>query len=482
MVANINWSLKIALSLSLIILSYWLVLLLFLSGDISPNPGPSTPSSPGSSTSSNQSIVPYMSSLCQNLSIVHYNVQSIFSKLDVLHTEVIDFDIMTFSETWLNDSIETDDLMLQSFNKPERNDRPGNSHGGVLLYVKEGIHYKRRNDLELRNIESIWIEVANSHKRVLVSVFYRPSNSDSAYLSNIEDSIRLAIDTGISDIIITGDFNLNATTPNTLRNNESICSQFSLFQLIVEPTHFTEQSSSIIDLMFVTNKDNALLSGVGDPFLQQNIRYHCSIYVILKFSKPTKSSFERNIWYYDKGNYNNLRNKARQTDWECLKDNDIDTYANNISNQVSGLAAECIRNKLVRMKPSEPPWITSNVKKYIRKRKRAYKKAQRTNINQYWLKFKTLRTQTTQIIRDAKQNLYDNITAKPASNFLSSEDWCTLKTFILQISLRLFLPLNIMTKFTPAKMIKQIFSTATFKANLILMIELPLFQRFFPLR
>ena len=47
MVANINWSLKIALSLSLIILSFWLVLLLFLSGDIHPNPGPSTPSSPG---------------------------------------------------------------------------------------------------------------------------------------------------------------------------------------------------------------------------------------------------------------------------------------------------------------------------------------------------------------------------------------------------------------------------------------------------
>ena len=43
-----------------------------------------------------------------------------------------------------------------------------------MLYVKEGIHYKHRNDLELRNIESIWIEVANSHERVLVGLFYRP--------------------------------------------------------------------------------------------------------------------------------------------------------------------------------------------------------------------------------------------------------------------------------------------------------------------
>ena len=82
---------------------------------------------------------------------------------EVLFTELIDFDILTFPETWLSDSVENDDFMLQSFNKPERKDRPGDSHGGVMLCVKEGIQYKRRNDLELRNIESIWIEVANSN-------------------------------------------------------------------------------------------------------------------------------------------------------------------------------------------------------------------------------------------------------------------------------------------------------------------------------
>ena len=300
-----------------------------------------------------------------------------------------------------------------------------------MLYVKEGIHYKRRKDLELRNIESIWIEVANSHKRVLVGLFYRPPESASAYLSNIEDSIGLAADTGLTDIIITGDFNLDATTPNTLRKIESICSQFSMNQLIVEPTHYTERSSTIIDLFFVTKNDNVVLSGVGDPFLQQNIRYHCPIYVILKFAKPRKSSFERHIWYYDKGNYHNLRNKAREIDWETLRDNDIDIYADNISKCVLGIAAECIPNKSIRIKPSEPPWITCDVKKSIRKRKRSYKKAKRTHLRQDWIKFKSLRNQATQIIRDAKQKLYDNTAAKLASNSLSTKDWwSTLKTFI----------------------------------------------------
>ena len=46
--------------------------------------------------------------------------------------------------------------------------------------------------------------------------------------------------------------------------------------------------------------------------------------------------------YYDKGGYNGLRNKVRLTDWESLKDNNIDVYANNISNHVIAIAAECI--------------------------------------------------------------------------------------------------------------------------------------------
>ena len=60
-----------------------------------------------------------------------------------------------------------------------------------MLYIKEGLHYKRRDNLELQNIENIWIELANSHKRILLVLFYRPPNSDAAYLANIEDSISL---------------------------------------------------------------------------------------------------------------------------------------------------------------------------------------------------------------------------------------------------------------------------------------------------
>ena len=66
---------------------------------------------------------------------------------------------------------------------------------------------------------------------------------------------------------------------------DTLCQQFSLLQCIEEPTHFTENSQSIIDILLVKNKDNLLISGVGEPTLQQDIRFHCPIFGVLNFKK-----------------------------------------------------------------------------------------------------------------------------------------------------------------------------------------------------
>ena len=95
-----------------------------------------------------------------------------------------------------------------------------------MIYVKDGIFYKRRMDLEIRGVESIWIEVIHNHKSILYGLFYRPPNANGQYFTNIEDSISLAIDTGISNIIVTGDFNLNYLNAQARRKIDMLCTQF----------------------------------------------------------------------------------------------------------------------------------------------------------------------------------------------------------------------------------------------------------------
>ena len=261
----------------------WTLCIMMQAGDIHPNPGPATVSTSSISSLASVSSAFNFSKLSNHLSVVHYNVQSLVPKLDLLTTELSEFDILAFTETWLNPSVPTNDLTIDSYRIPERKDRPGDSHGGVILYVKNNIHYTRRQDLELRGVECIWIELTLKHKHILFGVFYRPPNSEAVTFSAIEDSINLAVDSGVNDIIITGDFNLNMQNVQSARKITSLCEQLSLVQSIEEPTHFTETSSSLIDLLLVNNNEHLILSGVGDPFLHQDIRYHCPVFGVFNF-------------------------------------------------------------------------------------------------------------------------------------------------------------------------------------------------------
>ena len=195
---NIAFSLNLSFYFTTSLLLAWLsVLLLILSGNVHPNPGPLSETSSNSSSDSNFSTsIRKTLNINHHLSFVHSNVQSILSKLDILHAELLEFDILAFSETWLSSITPDDDLILPSYNN-ERRDRVGDRYGGLIIYIKEGLHYRRRKDLEPVHTECMWIELSNSQKHVLFGLFDRPPSADSVYYSSIEDSLNLAVDTGI---------------------------------------------------------------------------------------------------------------------------------------------------------------------------------------------------------------------------------------------------------------------------------------------
>ena len=178
-IANCYFSLLVVLLSLSVLVVLWLAPLLQQSGDVHPNPGPSSVSSDTSSAST--ASILSSTDFAKHLSFVHYNVQSVFPKLDVLFAELCDLDILAFSETWLNSSITNDDLLLQLYHSSVLKDRIGDSHGGVMIYVRDTIHYIRRRDPEPQGIECLWIELTLKHKHILFGLFYRPPNSCAAY-------------------------------------------------------------------------------------------------------------------------------------------------------------------------------------------------------------------------------------------------------------------------------------------------------------
>ena len=225
----------------------FLAMLLYQAGDVEKNPGPDNNSNHDTSS---QSSFPVFQG---NFSVVHYNVQSLLQKIDIIEPELSNFDLVSLTETWLNERVLTQDLAFNNYRLPFRRDRVGDSHGGIVVYVKENIPCKRRHDLELNTIECIWLELNIKNKKLLVGTFYRPPNSTPLILADIENSIGLAIDTGIQNVVILGDFNLNFLNTQSKSKINNICRQFNLTQLITEPTNFAETSSTMIDLILVNN-------------------------------------------------------------------------------------------------------------------------------------------------------------------------------------------------------------------------------------
>ncbi|OOY49087.1 hypothetical protein BOV97_13130, partial [Solemya velum gill symbiont] len=77
------------------------------------------------------------------------------------------------------------------------------------------------------------------------------------------------------------------------------------------------------------------------------------------------------------------------------------------------------------------PWLDTHIKRKIRARKRAYRKAKRKNTHFYWEKFRKLRNETVAAIRKNKISYYNNLSNKLQNTHLSPADWWkTLKSFI----------------------------------------------------
>ena len=89
------------------------------------------------------------------------------------------------SETKLNDVFK-----IKGFQLPFRKDNNTNGSRGVIVYVRQGINAKRREDLETHNIECLCIEICpEKGKSFLVGNMYWPSDNKIEFNDRLEDFI-----------------------------------------------------------------------------------------------------------------------------------------------------------------------------------------------------------------------------------------------------------------------------------------------------
>ena len=258
-----------------------------LSGDIETNPGPRR-------------------NLSNHFTICHWNLNSIsahnFAKVQHLY----------LSETCLNSSFPFDDgnLKIPGYIMI-RADHPANSkRGGVCMYCKNCLPLKV---LDIRFLhESIAFELRIGDKLCSFISLYRSPNQSYGDFVSFLDNFELTLDTLAQKnsflMVALGDFNDKSSnwydkdiTSEERRKIEAVTSQNGLDQEINEPTHILNNSSSCIDLIFNSQPNLLIESGVH-PSLHPN----CHQIVFAKFN------FE--IWHYEKVNIDLMKRAINSFD------------------------------------------------------------------------------------------------------------------------------------------------------------------------
>ena len=409
-----------------------ITLILSQSGDVHPNPGPDSASCLSSSVNENSSLD---NSLRENLSIVHINIQSLFPKLDILSIELQPYDIVVITETWLSRNNSDNDILIPNFDPLYKKDRNRNDRvgGGVAIYIKCGISLHRRLNIIDNIVEGLCIEIKIRNHKSLLCGIYRPPNSGNEYWDAIEHTLENLNNSITKDLIILGDFNCNMLNNNINNKMRNLMTSYNLTQIIEEPTHYTENSASLIDVALLSNPENVVFSDVISPFIPNLIRFHCPIMVTLKFRKPANKSFKRHIWLYDRGDYTLYRDKLSQINWdEVFSLTNINDITLAINQRIIEAANDSIPNKTITVRPQEAEWINSHIKRLIRQRKRLFRIAKRNNTEAAWAAFKRKRNDATNEIRKAKQTYFRKLTHDLQNNARNSKKWHKLSNKFLK--------------------------------------------------
>ena len=212
--------------------------LLLLNGDIEVNPGP----------------------VNSEFKIFHLNINGLRNKVDELETEVSGYDIVIITETKLNVNIDSKNIILQEFQEPIRKDRVDNRGGGVAVYCRNNIAFRRRLDLESNNVENICIQL-HQPKSVVLCAIYKPPNEPVNKWDPIKEHLENLTNQNISNLILVGDMNENFFKQSPKSKLQTIYNELNLTQHIETATRITQNSATLIDHMVTNLEDNVPASG-----------------------------------------------------------------------------------------------------------------------------------------------------------------------------------------------------------------------------
>ena len=385
--------------LGLLLLS--MMLLLYKCGDIELNPGP--PVKPGR---------------LKSLSVCHLNIRSLnISKLRAIRTAFQDlYDVITISETFLNADNQSV-YKLPGYHDMLHRDRPA-AGGGLAVFIRESIGFKRLYELECPNIEVMWFRLNSAQGKIMLCNVYRPPQSANFWNFFDLNLDRVKDDYNARYILILGDLNADFNTPNG-KHLVDLCANHNLTCHIDEPTRITATTSACLD-QIISNMPNFVTSTSVMPPVSTND--HCTVAVNLGLKIACEPAYQRHIWQYKQGDYPGFRQALSSADWDNCFNDDVDESCTKWTETFLNTARAFIPNKCVTIRPNDQPWYTNELRLLKRKVKRLFHKAKKTRSVENWERYKVCRNEYQSKLDEAELS-FKTSQAESLTNSRNSKQW-----------------------------------------------------------
>ena len=362
---------------------------------------------------------------------MYTNAQSLMAHKDEIHHHImkkINPAIIALSETRLIADIEDSEINIPGYNVI-RCDAENRNTGGVALYIREEVNYeivlvKKIN----RNCWGVAIKVElEMYKGVIMVVYHSPSASHGDFIGYLEEVVEeLTIK---EQCMLVGDFNMDCRTDSFYTNKLLTTMQsLGMKQYVNEPTRVTNNSKTIIDLIFANREVNVQV--VHEP----KITDHAWLKVILKRNKNVTKYKEFSGRDYSRFNADDftklVENILRDKQELVGQQIDVNIRARRLTNSMVEALDISAPKKVFKIPKiwEGKQWYTNEIEELATKRDEAYRKALYEDTDQNWKQFKIRRNEVVKLIKKKKKEHYENVIDHNKNNPTSM--WKALKEVI----------------------------------------------------
>ena len=295
------------------------------------------------------------------------------------------FPIIEITETWLH-SRSPPFFNINGYSLI-RTDRKNGRGGGVAFYLNDKLKFKIRNDISIRDTETLFIEILNKqNKNIIVGLIYRPpSNPLDPFFDDLDAYIHI-LSTENKHIYLMGDFNIDllSTTQTHGQRLKNLLYTYALHPHIDKPTRITNTSISS-QIISATKPQTAfcitIFRIINIPIFMINNK--------IDISKETNDNEPNYRRIESENNIASLNSDLAQAEWQdVFSENNVNHAYDKFLHKLLFYYDKNI--PLVKTKTKKRvknPWITKGILRSIHIRNRLFKMTKTNpsviNLNKY---------------------------------------------------------------------------------------------------